>query len=70
MCKMKAPKAPPPPQIAPPRSLPREADGGAMRSNVSRRQSDRLRSGSNTILTSGLGVLESAQTELKTLLGQ
>jgi len=68
MCMMKKPKAPPPPQLAAPRAMPKEPDGG-MRTNVSQRQEDRLRAGNKTILTSGLGVLENAQTELKTLLG-
>jgi len=68
MCKFKAPKVEPP-QIAAPRSMPKDADGNAMRGQVSRRNEDRLRAGNNTILTSGMGVLEEAQTQLKTLLG-
>jgi len=68
MCMMKAPKVPPPPPIAPPRSVAREPDGG--RDAIRKNYKDRYRSGTNTVLTSGMGVLENAQTQLKTLLGQ
>jgi len=67
MCKMKAPKMPPMPEPPPPRAVAKDPDGGY--SGMDRRYKDRFRSGSKTILTSGLGVLESAQTQLKTLLG-
>jgi len=67
MCKMKAPKMPPMPEIAPARAIAREPDGG--RDSIRRNYRDRFRSGANTILTSGMGVLENAQTQLKTLLG-
>ena len=45
-------------------------DGGAVRTNTGRRTEDRLRAGSNTILTGGSGVTTTAPTEKKTLLGQ
>lgn len=45
-------------------------DGAAVRSSTSRRTMDRLRAGSDTVLTSGSGVTASAPTEKKTLLGQ
>lgn len=63
---------PDPPKVA----LPKEPaqmkapDGGEVRSNASRRTMDRMRAGSNTILTSGSGVSTTAPTDKKTLLGQ
>lgn len=45
-------------------------DGAAARTAAGRRTGDRIRGGSDTILTSGSGVLDSAPTEKKTLLGQ
>lgn len=45
-------------------------DSAAVKSTTSRRTGDRLRAGSQTILTSGSGVTEAAPTEKKTLLGQ
>jgi len=69
MCKKKRPATPAMPEMAALRAMPRSADGGAVRDTMSRRWSDRARSGSNTILTSGLGVLETASTSLKSLLG-
>ncbi|MGJ5032278.1 hypothetical protein ACQR1I_35950 [Bradyrhizobium sp. HKCCYLS2038] len=48
----------------------KQPDAGAVRSNVSRRTEDRIKSGTNTILTSGSGVTTAATTEKKTLLGQ
>ncbi|MDW9880496.1 hypothetical protein GOC60_14670 [Sinorhizobium meliloti] len=44
-------------------------DGEAVRSNTSRRTMDRMRAGTQTILTSGSGVTQAAPTG-KTLLGQ
>jgi len=48
----------------------KQPDQGAVRSDVSRRTTDRMRAGSNTILTSGSGVTATAPTQAKTLLGQ
>lgn len=47
-----------------------EPDAGAVRSTTGRRTQDRIRAGSNTILTSGSGVTTAAPTQAKTLLGQ
>lgn len=47
----------------------RQPDGDAVRSTTSRRQTDRLRAAAPTVLTGGQGVMQSAQTEKKTLLG-
>ena len=44
-------------------------DGDAVRSTASRRTEDRIRAGTQTILTSGSGVTQNAATG-KTLLGQ
>jgi hypothetical protein len=48
----------------------KQPDGGAVRSTVGRRTMDRMRAGTDTILTSGSGVTTAAPTEKKTLLGQ
>ena len=45
-------------------------DGASARTATGRRTMDRVRAGQNTILTSGSGVMNSAPTEGKTLLGQ
>mgnify|MGYP007112214651 CR=1 FL=1 len=48
-------------------------DGGAVKSTTGRRTEDRLRAGSQTILTGGFqtgGGFPEAQTDKKTLLGQ
>lgn len=45
-------------------------DGAAVKSNTARRTEDRIRAGTDTILTSGSGVTQSAMTQGKTLLGQ
>ena len=66
MCMVSKQKAPVlPPELAAMRS----PDGGAIYDTATRRVTDQLRSGSNTILTSSSGVLTSAPTEKKTLLG-
>lgn len=45
-------------------------DASAVKSTTARRTEDRLRAGSQTVLTSGSGVMSAAPTEKKTLLGQ
>lgn len=66
MCMVSSPKAPVlPPELAAMKS----PDGGAIWDTATRRTTDQLRSGTNTILTSGNGVLNAAPTEKKTLLG-
>ena len=69
MCLFKQPEMKDP-QLPPEPAQTREPDAGAVRSTTGRRTLDRMRSGSNTILTSGSGVTTSAPTERKTLLGQ
>lgn len=70
MCIIPQPTMPDAPQLPPETAAMREPDGGAVRSNTGRRTQDRMRAGSNTILTSGSGVTAAAPTEKKTLLGQ
>ena len=60
----------PAPTPAVERSQTRMPDGATARTAAGRRTSDRVRAGQNTILTSGSGVLNSAPTSGKTLLGQ
>jgi len=45
-------------------------DGAAIKTAAGRRATDKVMSGSPTILTSGSGVTATAPTEKKTLLGQ
>lgn len=45
-------------------------DAGAVKSSTARRETDRVRAGAATILTSGSGVSSFGATEKKTLLGQ
>lgn len=47
----------------------RAPDGDAVRSSASRRTIDKMRSGTQTVLTSGSGTGASAETGKKTLLG-
>lgn len=47
----------------------RQPDGNQVRTATGRRTMDRIRAGTQTILTGGQGVLEQAPTERKTLLG-
>ena len=58
------------PVLPPETAATKAPDGNAVKSATGRRTSDRLRSGSDTILTSGSGVLDATPTEKKTLLGQ
>lgn len=48
----------------------KQPDAGAVRTTTGRRTEDRVRSGTSTILTSGSGVTDFAETGKKTLLGQ
>lgn len=68
MCIM--PNMPAAPVLPPETQAMKQPDGEGVRSSTSRRVSDRMKSGSNTILTSGSGVSSAAPTERKTLLGQ
>lgn len=76
MCKPSAPKMPAapelPPMPAPPpeRQAARMPNRGAVSADIEARVGDRMRSTTATILTSGSGVTEMAQTGGKTLLGQ
>jgi len=69
MCLIQTPDIPPPTTPKETASM-RAPDGNAVRSSTSRRTEDRIRAGSDTILTSGSGVTEQAPTQKKTLLGQ
>ena len=72
MCALSRPKmpdAPAPPEIVPPTQIaaaksPEEASRGAGNA-----QRNKMRSAAATILTSGSGVMSSASTDKKTLLG-
>lgn len=48
----------------------RAPDAAGSRSSTSQRTLDRMRAGNETILTSGSGVSQTADTSKKTLLGQ
>ena len=63
------PKAPPPPELPPERAAMRAPDQAAI-SGAGRRTTDRMRSATSTILTSGQGVTMAGETQGKTLLGQ
>lgn len=66
---MRTPDVPRPEPVVE-RSASRMPDGAAVKSNTARRTEDRIRAGTDTILTSGSGVTQSAMTQGKTLLGQ
>lgn len=70
MCFFNGPDTPPPPEMPPERAATRLPDGETARSTAGRRTQDRVRAGTNTILTSGSGVTSTADTAKKTLLGQ
>jgi hypothetical protein len=70
MCLFPKPDTPADPQLPPETAAMRSPDQGAVRADVGKRATDKLRSGANTILTSGSGVTQGAPTEKKTLLGQ
>ena len=61
---------PPAVEIPTERAQSKEPDGGAVRTATGRRTSDRIRAGTDTILTGGSGVTDAAPTGKKTLLGQ
>ncbi|MGX1353378.1 hypothetical protein AB7M49_006999 [Bradyrhizobium elkanii] len=65
-----APSMPAAPQLPPETQAQQQPDQGAVRSDASRRVTDRVRAGANTVLTSGSGVATAAPTGQKTLLGQ
>lgn len=67
MCMFK-PDVPKPQEVAE-RSATRLPDGDTARSTAGRRTTDRMRAGADTILTSGNGVTQGAETAKKTLLG-
>lgn len=69
MCMFSQPD-PPPVTVPPETAQMKQPDGGAVRTATGRRTADRIRAGSDTILTSGSGVTEAAPTGKKTLLGQ
>ena len=69
MC-MFSPPTPKAPVLPPETAAMKAPDGGAVRSSAGRRALDQVRSGSDTILTSGAGVTTTAPTDKKTLLGQ
>lgn len=59
----------PEPQAVVERSASRLPDGETARSTAGRRTADRIRAGTDTVLTSGQGVTGTASTAKKTLLG-
>lgn len=58
------------PNLPPESAAMKAPDAGAARTAAGRRTGDRVRGGTDTILTSGSGVMDMAPTEKKTLLGQ
>lgn len=73
MCSFSRPKmpdAPPPPEIVPPTQMASAQTPEAASRTAGNTQRNRQRSAAPTILTSGSGVMSSASTDKKTLLGQ
>jgi hypothetical protein len=70
MCIVPDTDKPEDPKLPPEYAAQRNPDGEAVRSTTSRRTGDRMRAGTDTILTSPSGVTTSAPTAGKTLLGQ
>lgn len=68
MCLFNKPDVPDPVQV-PDRAATRLPDNAEARSTAGRRTQDRVRAGTNTVLTSGSGVTSTADTAKKTLLG-
>lgn len=64
-----SPSVPPPPQLPAQRAAMRAPDSGTV-AGAGRRTTDRMRSATDTILTSGSGVTQQGMTQGKTLLGQ
>lgn len=58
------------PVLPPEYAAQRAPDSAAVKTAAGRRASDKVKSGTGTILTSGSGVTTTAPTERKTLLGQ
>lgn len=69
MCIFPTPDAPADPVLPKETAAMKAPDGGAVRSTTSRRTMDRMRAGTDTVLTSGSGVTATAPTASKTLLG-
>ena len=69
MCMFSQPD-PPKVEVPPETAQMKQPDGGAVRTATGRRTSDRIRAGTNTVLTGGSGVTDAAATGKKTLLGQ
>lgn len=57
------------PELPPETAQMKQPDSAAVKTASGRRTSDRVRSGTQTILTSGSGVTTQGATEKKTLLG-
>lgn len=70
MCMMSKTATPAAPELPPERAAMKLPDNGQTATAAGRRTSDRVQSAASTILTSGQGVLQSGQTQGKTLLGQ
>lgn len=67
----KKPKMPKIPEVPPPPEAPNQVDESVRQAgNDARRQRAAATGRSNTILTSGQGLADGAQTQKKTLLGQ
>lgn len=62
-------QTPTPPVLPPETAAMKEPDAAAVKSATARRTGDRIRSGAQTILTSGSGVKSRAQTSKTTLTG-
>lgn len=69
MCILPTPSTPDAP-VLPPEPQQAKDPSGAQLDAAGRRTEDKIRAGTDTILTSGLGVTAKAPTEKKTLLGQ
>lgn len=72
MCMFNQPATLPAPELPPEPAQMKQPDGAAVKTATGRRTMDRIRAGTNTILTGGQGVLDTAlaPTDRKTLLGQ
>lgn len=66
----KMPDAPAAPEIVPPTQLAEAQTPEAASKSAGNTQRNKMRSAASTILTSGSGVMSSASTDKKTLLGQ
>lgn len=68
MCMFSTPDYPDP-KMPTERQASRLPDGETVQSTTARRTQDRVRASADTVLTSGSGISETAQTGKKTLLG-